>query len=90
MKYFVYFDSYGRAKGAINEDELAEKYSNDPDQYLRKMCGLNPDAGIELTSGHVGTLRFDNEKELKEYLEAGGDEITGFYEGQSGSRPYNF
>ena len=45
---------------------------------------------MERSTGHVGTLKFDNENELKDYLESLGDEITGFYGCQSESRPYNF
>jgi hypothetical protein len=53
MTYYVYFDSYGQAKGAVSERELAEKYGNDPSRFLRAMCGLAWNAGIERTSGHV-------------------------------------
>ncbi|MFH1935882.1 MAG: hypothetical protein ABIN18_30485 [Pseudomonadota bacterium] len=58
-------------------------------RVLEKECG-GPDAKIERTTGHVSTLRFDSENELNDYLESLGDEITGFYECQSESRPYNF
>ena len=90
MTYYVYFDSYGHAKAAVSETELAEKYGSDPNRFLRAMCGVSSNAGIELTSGHVGTMTFESEKELKEYLAGCGDEITGFYECESDSRPYNF
>ena len=58
-------------------------------RVLEKECG-GPDAKTERTTGHVITLRFDSENELNDYLESLGDEITGFYECQSESRPYNF
>ena len=58
-------------------------------RVLEKECG-GPDAKTERTTGHVSTLRFDSENELNDYLESLGDEITGFYECQSESRPYNF
>jgi hypothetical protein len=90
MKYHVYFDGYGHAKGAVSEKDLAEKYEGDPKLFLRAMCGVAPDGGIELTSGHVGTMNFESEKDLQEYLAGCGDEITGFYECDSDSRPYNF
>lgn len=54
------------------------------------MCDQGPDAGTGRTTGHVSTLSFNNEKELNDYLESLGDEITGFYGCESESRPYNF
>jgi hypothetical protein len=41
-------------------------------------------------TGHVGTLAFDNEKDLNDYLAELGEEIEGFYGCRSESRPYNF
>jgi dsRNA-specific ribonuclease len=38
----------------------------------------------------VGTLTFESEVELNEYLESLGDVVTGFFECESDSRPYNF
>jgi hypothetical protein len=90
MRYYVYFDGYGHSGNVISEKELAEKYNNDPDEFLKAMCRSGPDDKIERTTGHVNTLSFDSENELNDYLESLGDETTGFYEGQSGSRPYNF
>jgi hypothetical protein len=90
MTYYVYFDSYGHAKAAVSERELAEKYGNDPNRFLKTMCGLAWHAGIERTSGHVGTMTFESKKELKDYLAAWGDALAGFYECESDSRPYNF
>ncbi|UCF95067.1 MAG: hypothetical protein JSW39_13250 [Desulfobacterales bacterium] len=89
MKYYVYFDAYGHARQAISATELAAKYDNDPDLYLKAM-GAQPETKMEHTSGHVGTLRFESEEELNEYLESLGDEISGFYGCRSESRPYNF
>jgi hypothetical protein len=85
MKYYVYFDSYGHARQVIDEKELAHRYDGDPDAYLRAAGGAQRPCG-----GHVGTLAFDTEDELKAYLESLGDEITGFYGCRSESRPYNF
>ena len=34
MKYFVYFDAYGHARQFINEQQLAESYDNQPDEFL--------------------------------------------------------
>ena len=90
MLYYVYFDSYGHAREVINEEELAEKYSNDPEEFFKASCDAVDDADMERSTGHVGTLKFDNENELKDYLESLGDEIMGFYGCQSESRPYNF
>ncbi|UCE56927.1 MAG: hypothetical protein JSV31_16235 [Desulfobacterales bacterium] len=90
MKYFVYFDAYGYARQAIDENQLAQEYQNDPNIFLKTMCRLRPDTPMEHTTGHVGTLIFDNENELNDYLESLGDEITGFYGCRSESRPYNF
>ncbi|MEJ2168776.1 MAG: hypothetical protein P8X90_24945 [Desulfobacterales bacterium] len=90
MKYFVYFDAYGHAREIISEQELAEKFADEPDEFLAAMCrglSVTPDSS---TTGHVGTLSFDSQKELQEYLEGLGDEITGFYGCRSESRPYNF
>ena len=90
MRYYVYFDGYGQLRNAISEKELAEKYNNDPDDFLMAMCSSGPDAKAERKAGHVSTLRFDSESELNDYLESLGDEITGLYRCQSESRPYNF
>lgn len=90
MLYYVYFDSYRRPKEAVHEEALAGKYGNNPDAFLRSMCGLVPDAPIEQTVGHVGVMRFESDGELQAYMEATGEEITGFYECREGCRPYNF
>ena len=73
-----------------SEKELAEDYEDDPDQFLKAMCRLGTNAEKVPTTGHVGTLSFNSEDELKDYLETLGDEIAGFYKADSDSRPYNF
>ena len=85
VKYFVYFDAYGHARKIITAQELAEKFNNAPDEFLSAMS--RPGGH---TSGHVGTLSFETEEDLKDYLEGLGDEITGFYGCRSENRPYNF
>jgi len=90
MKYYVYFDAYGHVRRAINEEQLAEAYHNDPDRFLKAMCRSESNTGKGSITGHVGTLNFNSDKELKDYLESMGDEITGFYKADADSRPYNF
>ena len=90
MKFFVYFDAYGHARQVVSEQELAQRYGNDPEQFRQAACPTQPDAPLNHASGHVGTLSFASEEELRDYLESLGDEITGFYGGDGDSRPYNF
>ena len=90
MKYYVYFNAYGHARQAVSEKELAQNYRNEPDRFLKAMCRPGAHAGADHISGHVGTLSFDNDEELNDYLESLGDEISGFYKADSDSRPYNF
>ena len=90
MKYFVYFDAYGRARQVISEQELAAKFGNAPEFFLAAMCRKQPGTPEGHITGHVGTLSFDTQRELLDYLEGLGDEITGFYDCRSESRPYNF
>lgn len=90
MKYYIYFDRYRHPRKAVSEKELAETYDNDPDSFLRAACGVDSNAQIEQAIGHVGVMRFDGEKELREYFERIGEEIVGFYECEGESRPYNF
>ena len=90
MKYYVYFDAYGHPRKAISEDELVETYRNSPDDFLRAMGTLKGGAERGPAAGQVGTLNFENEEELNDYLQSLGDEITGFYGCRSDSRPYNF
>jgi len=90
MKFFVYFDAYGHARRVISEQELAETYHNQTGEFLAAMCQGQPDADRTHRTGHVGTLTFDSEKDLKEYLAGLGEELEGFYRCRSESRPYNF
>ncbi|MCP4666881.1 MAG: hypothetical protein GY849_10985, partial [Deltaproteobacteria bacterium] len=70
MIYYVYFDSYGHAREVITEKELAVKYKNDPDEFFGAMCHAVQAAGRGHALGHVGTLTFENEKELHDYLKS--------------------
>jgi hypothetical protein len=90
MKYYVYFDAYGHAGQIISEQQMAKTFHADPDEFLKAMCQTQPGGAEGHTTGHVGTLRFDTEKDLRDYLEGLGEEITGFYGCRSESRPYNF
>ncbi len=90
MKYYVYFDAYGNARQIINEQQLADEFHNNPNEFLAAMCRRQQDTAAGNTSGHVGTLSFDNRKDLEAYLAGLGDEIADFYVGSADSRPYNF
>jgi len=90
LRYYLYFDGYGRLRQVVDEKQLAQKYHNDPDEFVRVMRNLGSSAALEHATGRVSTLVFADEKELNDYLESLGDEITGFYECRSESRPYNF
>jgi hypothetical protein len=90
MKYYIYFDAYGHPRKTISASELAKTYQNDPDVFLQSMCRPTTDGETDTVSGHVGTLSFNNDKELADYLDSLGDEIDGFYEAEGDSRPYNF
>ena len=65
MKYYVYFDAYGHARQIVTENELAERFQNETNQFLKEMCRNQAVEGQGHISGHVGTLSFDNEKEFK-------------------------
>ena len=54
------------------------------------MCQQRSSTVGSHTIGHVGTLCFDTEKDLIDYLSELGEEIEGFYGCRSESRPYNF
>ncbi len=88
--YYVYFDRYRHPRKAIREVDLREKYNNDPEVFLKSMEPMDEKEGFGNALGHVGVLRFESEKELKDFFETTGEEIIGFYECQSESRPYNF
>jgi hypothetical protein len=87
MIYHVYFDAYGHAREIISEQQMTAAFHDDPAEFLQS---VGPSRGAGYTSGHVGTLNFDTEEELRNYLEGLGDTITGFYGCRSESRPYNF
>ena len=74
----------------VTEHQLAQKFHNDPAEFLSAVCCSETDAGKGHTTGHVGTLSFDCEEELNDYLAELGEEIEGFYGCRSESRPYNF
>lgn len=90
MRYYIYFDAYGQARRVISEETLSQQYGSDPDCFFRAMCKTRQDAETARASGHVGTLSFNSEEELKEYLRSLGDEIEGFFGCLADSRPYNF
>ena len=90
MIFYVYYDAYGHALKAIDERELEENYGGDVDLFLKQMCRLSKNSDTERATGHVGTLRFESEEELRDFLGSLGDEITGFYNCGGDSRPYNF
>ena len=90
MKFYVYYDSYGNARKAITHDELAAVYNGDPEEFLQRTREESPDAGMAHATAHVGTLSFETEGELQDFLNSLGEEIEGFYTGDADSRPYNF
>jgi outer membrane receptor for Fe3+-dicitrate len=61
VKFFVYFDAYGNARQVIDQKKLAQKYNNNPDEFLQDMCRTCPGVEVNHTSGHVGTLRCRSE-----------------------------
>ena len=65
------------------------KYNNNPEEFQRAIYSGNNSENENVT-GSVSTLSFESEKELNEYIESLGDEITGFYGCEAESRPYNF
>jgi hypothetical protein len=90
MIYYIYFDNYGHATTVVSEVELSEKYQGDPEVFSRACADSAAGCPVEHATGHVGVMRFDDDHELKDFLESLGDEIMGFYGCQSDSRPYNF
>ena len=50
MKYFVYFDAYGHARQFINEQQLAESYGDQPDEFLIHEKTANRKNGIPVSS----------------------------------------
>ena len=90
MIYYVYFDSYGHVRGVASETELADTYGGDPAAFSRACAESASGRPADHATGHVGVMRFDDEKELNDFLESLGDEIIGFYNCGSDNRPYNF
>lgn len=90
MRYYIYYDAYRRPRLAVSEKELSEKYEGDPERFLKKASETEGDVERGKGIGHVGIRFLESEEELKAYLEETGDEITGFYTCEEGSRPYNF
>ena len=90
MIYYVYFDHYGDVRGVISRNELENKYNSDPDEFLKAMSKDQVSGDPERVTGHVGTMRFETEEELDDYLKSLGEEVDGFFCCRSDSRPYNF
>lgn len=90
MRYYIYYDAYRRPGQAVSEKELSENFNGDPDLFLKKVSETEGGREMGKGIGHVGIRFLENEEELKAYLEETGDEITGFYECEEGTRPYNF
>jgi len=90
MTYYVYFDAYRRPVRVLSEETLIRDFNGDPEVFLRNVSKNGPGGDEGRIIGHVGTFSFETEKELVDYLDKCGEEITGFYECEDGSRPYNF
>ncbi|MBN2125687.1 MAG: hypothetical protein JW821_15425 [Deltaproteobacteria bacterium] len=90
MRFYVYYDSYRRPRRAISESELAETYGGDTEAFLKAMWDQAPDSRMERGTGSIGTLSFDSERDLRDYLESIGEEVTGFFEAKGDCRPFNF
>jgi len=90
MIFYVYFDPYGNPRRALSAEELEEDYGGSTEAFLKAAAPAAPGASPDHSVGHVGTLAFADEVQLKEYLDGLGEELEGFYEGRSDSRPYNF
>jgi hypothetical protein len=90
IRYYVYFDAYGHPSHALSAAELDARFAGDPEAYHRSICPVPRDAGPRFSTGHVGVLTFQDEAEMRRFLDSLGDEIVGFYEGAGENRPYNF
>lgn len=88
MIYYVYYDSYGNPRQAISEQELRDRYGNDPESFRAALRGESPDTGN--MTAHVGTVNFNDEKELQEFMDSMDEANRGFFEGEGQSRPFNF
>ena len=90
MKYFVYFDAYGQARKWVSEQELVQGYGNDTEVFRQTATQGERAGEMGTASGTIGVLNFESEDQLREYLQSLGDEIEGFFNCASDSRPYNF
>ncbi len=88
MIYYVYYDSYGNPREALSAEELQAKHGGDPEAFRTSIRGTCP--STEHMTAHVGTVRFQSEPELREFLEALNEANQGFFEGEAQSRPFNF
>jgi hypothetical protein len=78
MKYYVYYDGYGNAKKAIGEEDLAVRYGNNPDSFLKEMLGGEAGEGDLGGKGYVSVVNFESEQERDEYLETLGEKISSY------------
>jgi hypothetical protein len=78
MKYYVYYDGYGNAKKAIGEEDLAVRYGNNPDSFLKEMLGGEAGEGDLGGKGFVSVVNFESEQERDEYLETLGEKISSY------------
>ncbi|MFP4036608.1 MAG: hypothetical protein ACLFUE_03715 [Desulfobacteraceae bacterium] len=92
MIYYVYYDSYGYPRSAVSAEELRERYENDTQAFLRavKQREQAGETGSAHVTAHVGTVRFQSDYELQEFLDGMKDANRGFFEAEGDSRPYNF
>lgn len=90
MIFYVYFDPYGTPRQVVSAAELEREYGGSTEAFLKAEAPAAPGASPDHCIGHVGTLAFADEGQLKEYLDGLGEEVEGFYEGRADSRPYNF
>jgi hypothetical protein len=79
MRYYVYYDGYGNAKKAIGEEDLARRYGNNPDSFLKEMRWSRAGEEGELGGkGHVSLVNFETEQERDEYLKTLGEKISSY------------
>jgi len=88
MIYYIYYDSYGYPRKAVSAEDLARDYANDTKIFFEK-TGEHMDGSAHRTAC-IGTVRFRDPRELREFMESMDDLNQGFYEGAGDSRPYNF
>jgi hypothetical protein len=90
MIFYVYFDPYGKPRRTVSVVELEREYGGSTEAFLRAAASAGAGSPADHAVGHVGTLAFADEGQLKEYLDGLGEEVEGFYQGRADSRPYNF